>query len=40
LVADQLRDALAEGEPEQTEALLRSLIKQIRINSKREILPT
>ena len=39
-VADQLRDTLAAGEPEQTKALLRLLIKELRVNSRSEILPT
>jgi site-specific DNA recombinase len=39
-VADQLRDTIANGEPAQTKALLRTLIKEIRVNSKNEILPT
>ncbi len=39
-VADQLRDTLARSEPEQTKALLRLLIKELRVNSRSEILPT
>jgi site-specific DNA recombinase len=39
-VADRLRDTLAAGEPEQTKALLRLLIKELRVNSRSEILPT
>ena len=39
-MADRLRDTLAAGEPEQTKALLRLLIKELRVNGKSEILPT
>ena len=39
-VADRLRDTLATGEPEQTKALLRLLIKELRVNGRSEILPT
>lgn len=39
-VADQLRDTLAAGEPEQTKALLRLLIKELRVNGRSEIPPT
>lgn len=39
-VADRLRDTLAAGEPEQAKALLRLLIKELRVNSRSEILPT
>jgi site-specific DNA recombinase len=39
-VADRLRDTLAAGEPEQTKALLRLLIKELRVNGRSEILPT
>jgi len=39
-VADRLQDTLAAGEPEQTKALLRLLIKELRVNSRSEILPT
>ena len=39
-VADRLRDTLAHGEPEQTKALLRLLIKELRVNGRSEILPT
>ena len=39
-VADRLRDTLAAGEPEQTKALLRLLIKELRVNGRAEILPT
>ena len=39
-VADRLRDTLATGEPEQTKALLRLLVKELRVNGRSEILPT
>ena len=39
-VADRLRDTLAAGEPEQTKALLRLLVKELRVNGRSEILPT
>ena len=39
-VADRLRDTLQAGEPAQTKALLRLLIKELRVNSRSEILPT
>ncbi|MDE3131181.1 MAG: recombinase family protein, partial [Acidobacteriota bacterium] len=39
-VADRLRDTLAAAEPEQTKALLRLLIKELRVNGRSEILPT
>jgi site-specific DNA recombinase len=39
-VADRLRDTLEAGEPAQTKALLRLLIKELRVNSRSEILPT
>ena len=39
-VADHLQDTLVRGEPEQTKALLRLLIKELRVNGKSEILPT
>jgi site-specific DNA recombinase len=39
-VADRLRETLAAGEPEQTKALLRLLIKELRVNGRSEILPT
>jgi site-specific DNA recombinase len=39
-VAHRLRDTLAAGEPEQTKALLRLLIKELRVNGRSEILPT
>ena len=40
VVADRLRDTLARSEPEQTKALLRLLIKELRVNGRSEILPT
>jgi hypothetical protein len=39
-VAEQLEKVLAQGEPEQTKALLRILIAELRVNSKTEIQPT
>jgi site-specific DNA recombinase len=39
-VADRLRDTLEAGEPAQTKALLRLLIKELRVNGRSEILPT
>ena len=39
-VADQLEKVLAQGEPEQTKALLRILIAELRVNSKTDIQPT
>ncbi len=39
-VADRLRDTLEVGEPAQTKALLRLLIKELRVNGRSEILPT
>ena len=39
-VADKLRNTLATGQPEQTKALLRLLIKELRVNGRSEILPT
>jgi site-specific DNA recombinase len=39
-VADRLDKILAQGEPEQTKALLRILIAELRVNSKTEIQPT
>ena len=39
-VADRLRDTIAAGEPAQTKALLRLLIKELRVNGRSEILPT
>jgi site-specific DNA recombinase len=39
-VADRLDRTLAQGEPEQTKALLRILIAELRVNSKADIEPT
>ncbi len=39
-VADQLEKVLAQGEPEQTKALLRILVAELRVNSKTNIQPT
>ena len=39
-VADRLRDTLAKTPPEQAKALLRLLIKELRVNGRSEILPT
>jgi hypothetical protein len=39
-LADQLEKVLAQGEPEQTKALLRILIAALRVNSKTRIEPT
>ena len=39
-VADRLDKVLARGEPEQTKALLRILIAELRVNSKTSIQPT
>ena len=39
-VADQLDHVIANGDPDQTKALLRILIADLRINSRAEILPT
>ncbi len=39
-VADRLDKVLAQGEPEQTKALLRILIAELRVNSKTDIQPT
>lgn len=39
-VADRLENVLARGEPEQTKALLRILIAELRVNSKSNIQPT
>jgi site-specific DNA recombinase len=38
--ADQLEGVIAKGEPEQTKALLRILIAELRVNSKTDIQPT
>ena len=39
-VADQLEDLVGAGDPKQTKALLRLLIKDLRVNGRSEILPT
>ena len=39
-VADQLERTIAEAEPRQAKALLRLLIKDLRVNGRSEILPT
>src|SRR6202044_876918 len=39
-VADRLDKVIEHGEPEQTKALLRILIAELRVNSKTEIQPT
>jgi hypothetical protein len=39
-IADRLENVLALGEPEQTKALLRILIAELRVNSKTDIQPT
>jgi hypothetical protein len=39
-VAEQLEDAIAGGDPKQAKALLRLLIKELRVNGKSQILPT
>ena len=39
-VADQLDKVIEQGEPEQTKALLRILIAELRVNSKTDIQPT
>jgi site-specific DNA recombinase len=39
-VAERLRDTLARSQPEQTKALLRLLIKELRVNGRSEIIPT
>ena len=39
-VAEHLRDTLARSQPEQTKALLRLLIKELRVNGRSEIIPT
>jgi hypothetical protein len=38
--ANQLEGVIADGEPEQTKALLRILIAELRVNSKTDIKPT
>jgi hypothetical protein len=39
-VADRLEGVIATGDPKQAEALLRLLIKELRVNGRREILAT
>jgi site-specific DNA recombinase len=39
-VADQLEHLVSTGDPKQTKALLRLLVKDLRINGRSEILPT
>jgi site-specific DNA recombinase len=39
-VAGQLEEVLAAGSPEKTKALLRLLIKELKVNGRAEILPT
>jgi hypothetical protein len=39
-VAGQLEHVIAHGEPEQAKALLGILIADLRVNSRREVLPT
>jgi hypothetical protein len=39
-VATQLEDTIAGGDPKQAKALLRLLIKDLRVNGRSEILPT
>jgi site-specific DNA recombinase len=39
-VADQLRQVIETGDPDQAKALLRILIAELRVNSRSEILPT
>lgn len=39
-VADRLERVLPDGEPQKTKALLRILIKELKVNGKSEILPT
>jgi hypothetical protein len=38
--ADALEDAIRQGDPEHTKALLRILIQELRVSSRAEILPT
>jgi site-specific DNA recombinase len=38
-IADQLEQLVADGDPRKTKALLRLLIEELRVNSRREILP-
>jgi len=39
-VADELERVIAEAEPQKAKALLRLLIEELRVNGRREILPT
>jgi hypothetical protein len=39
-VAGRLETLIADGQPEQTKALLRLLIAELRVNSKADIQPT
>jgi hypothetical protein len=39
-VADRLEHVIAHGDPKQAKALLRLLVKDLRVNSRKEILPT
>jgi len=39
-VADRLEHVIVTGDPKQAKALLRLLVKDLRVNSRREILPT
>ena len=39
-LADRLEDAIRAADPKQAKALLCVLIKDLRVNSRREILPT
>ena len=39
-IADQLEDLVSTGDPKQTKALLRLLVKDLRVNGRSEILPT
>jgi len=39
-VADQLERTIAEADPKQATALLRPLIKELKVNARSEILPT
>jgi site-specific DNA recombinase len=40
LLADQLETVIAEADPQKAKALLRLLIEELRVNGRREILPT
>ena len=39
-IADRLEHVIADGDPKQAKALLRLLVKDLRVNGRREILPT